>query len=145
MENQNYSNHRRYVPLYTFVLSALITLIVAGASWNFYRAYNIHNSGRLTAGLIFALAIVCIFFYIYARAFALRAQDRAIRAEENLRHFILTGKPLDGRLRMGQIIALRFADDSEFVALAERAANENIRADEIKKSIKNWRADHCRV
>ncbi len=46
---------------------------------------------------------------------------------------------------MGQIIALRFAEDSEFVALAQKAANENIRADEIKKAIKNWRADLCRV
>jgi len=145
MQTQNYNNHKRYVPLYTFLLSGLITLIIAGASWNFYRAYNIYKSDILSAGLIFALAIVCIFFYIYARAFALRAQDRAIRAEENLRHFILTGKPLDSRLRMGQIIALRFAEDSEFVTLAKKAADENIRADEIKKAIKNWRADHYRV
>jgi len=144
MEAQNYKNHRRYVPLYTFVLSGLITLIVAGAVWNFYRAYDA-GSGRLSAALIFALSIVCIFFYIYARAFALRAQDRAIRAEENFRYFALTGKRLDSRLRMGQIIALRFADDAEFVALADRAANESMRSDDIKKAIQNWRADHYRA
>ena len=144
MEAQNYKNHRRYVPLYTFVLSGLITLILAGSVWNFYRAYDA-GAGRLTAVLIFALTIVCIFFYIYARAFALRAQDRAIRAEENFRHFVLTGKPLDPRLRMGQIIALRFAGDAEFVSLAQRAVNENMRADDIKKAIQNWRADHYRA
>jgi hypothetical protein len=144
MEAQNYKNHRRYVPLYTFVLSGLITLILAGAVWNFYRAYDAH-SGRLSAALIFALTIVSIFFYIYARAFALRAQDRAIRAEENFRYFALTGKRLDSRLRMGQIIALRFADDAEFVALADRAANENMRSDDIKKAIQIWRADHYRA
>lgn len=144
METQNYKNHRRYVPLYTFVLSGLITLILAGSVWNFYRAYDV-KSGRLSAILIFALTIVCIFFYIYARAFALRAQDRAIRAEENFRHFILTGKPLDSRLRMGQIIALRFASDAEFVSLAQRAVDENMKADEIKKAIQNWRADHYRA
>jgi hypothetical protein len=144
METQNYKNHRRYVPLYTFVLSGLITLITAGATWNCYRAYNA-QSGRLSAALIFALAIVCIFFYIYARAFALRAQDRAIRAEENFRHFVLTGKPLDSRLRMGQIIALRFASDTEFVSLAQRAAEENMRSDDIKRAIQNWRADHYRA
>ena len=144
MEVQNYKNHRRYVPLYTFVLSGLIMAILAGSVWNFYRAYDV-KSGRLSAVLIFALAIVCIFFYIYARDFALRAQDRAIRAEENFRHFVLTGQPLDPRLRMGQIIALRFAGDAEFVSLAQRAVTENLRSDDIKKAIQNWRADHYRA
>ena len=52
---------------------------------------------------------------------------------------------MDSRLRMGQIIALRFADDAEFVSLAQRAADENIKGYEIKKEIQNWRADHHRV
>ncbi len=144
MQTQNYKNHSRYVPWYSFVLLILIMAILGGAVWNFYRAYN-HHSGRLTAALIFALGITTVFFYIYARQFALKAQDRAIRAEENFRHFVLTGKPLDSRLRLGQIIALRFADDAEFVSLAQRAADENIKGYDIKKEIKNWRADHHRV
>jgi hypothetical protein len=81
----------------------------------------------------------------YARIFALRAQDRAIRAEENFRHFILTGKPLDSRLRMSQIIALRFASDEEFVELAKKAAEEGMKMKEIKMAIKNWRPDYHRV
>ena len=52
--------------------------------------------------------------------FAVGAQDRAIRAEENLRHFALTGKLLDKRLRKSQVIALRFADDDEFVLLQKK-------------------------
>lgn len=144
MQTQNYKNHRQYVSMYHFVLLLLILVILGGAVWNFYRAYDAH-SGRLSAALIFALGIVSVFFYIYARAFALRAQDRAIKAEENFRHFILTGKPLDNRLRMGQIIALRFADDAEFVSLAQKASDENMKADDIKKAIQNWRADHHRV
>ncbi len=143
MQTQHYKNHRRLVPLYMLLL--LIILVTLGLSvWNFYRAYNVH-SGRLTAALLFALSIIAIFFWIYARSFALKAQDRAIRAEENLRHLALAGKPLDSRLRLGQVIALRFADDSEFVTLAQRAADEDIKADDIKKAIQNWRADHHRV
>jgi hypothetical protein len=46
---------------------------------------------------------------------------------------------------MGQVIALRFADDAEFPALAQRAADENIKADDIKKAIQNWRGDYHRV
>ena len=144
MSTQNYKNHTRYDPWYHLVLLAIIMVSLAGSVWNFYRAYN-HQSGRLTAGLIFMLCIISIFLWIYARSFALKAQDRAIRAEENLRHLALTGKPLDSRLRIGQVIALRFADDSEFVLLAQRAADENIPAPEIKKAIQNWREDHHRV
>jgi hypothetical protein len=84
-------------------------------------------------------------FYWYTRWFALRAQDRAIRAEENFRHFILTGKPLDSRLRMGQIIALRFASDEEMPALAKRAVEEKLSQKEIKKAIKTWKPDYNRV
>lgn len=77
--------------------------------------------------------------------FALGAQDRAIRAEENLRHYILAGKLLDARLAPKQIVALRFAPDEEFVALARRAADENMAPDAIKRAVRNWRADIYRV
>lgn len=144
MSTQNFKNHSRYLPLYHVVLLLLILAALAGSVWDFYRAYN-HASGRLTAGLLFTLSLISIFFWIYTRSFALKAQDRAIRAEENLRHLALTGKPLDSRLRLGQVIALRFADDAEFVSLSQRAADENIPAPEIKKAIQNWREDNHRV
>lgn len=68
-----------------------------------------------------------------------------IRTEENFRHYRLTGKVLDPRLTRTQVIALRFADDSELAALAERAANENLGPAAIKKAIGKWRADHHRI
>jgi len=79
------------------------------------------------------------------RLFPLRAQDRAIRAEENLRHFALTGKLLDKRLTIGQITGLRFAEDEEFVRLAKEAVEKKMSGNEIKKAIKNWRQDHLRM
>jgi hypothetical protein len=91
------------------------------------------------AGFIF----LCLFAFV--RIFALKAQDRAIRAEENLRHFALTGKLLPATLRIGQIVALRFASDEEFVALAIKAAAENLSVKQIKESINNWKADTYRV
>ncbi|MGZ8919179.1 MAG: DUF6526 family protein, partial [Methylobacter sp.] len=42
--------------------------------------------------MFFLISIVLMSFFIFARSFALKAQDRAIRAEENLRHYVLTGK-----------------------------------------------------
>ena len=82
---------------------------------------------------------------LFSRSFALKAQDRAIRAEENLRHFVLAGKLLDPKLTLRQIIGLRFASDGEFVALAQKAAASGMSEKEIKKAITNWKADHDRV
>ena len=101
--------------------------------------------GSLLPVLFLDLCIGVVLIGYFARAFALKAQDRAIRAEENLRHFSITGKLLDKRLTINQIIALRFASDEEFVLLAQKAADENISAKEIKMSIKNWRGDYYRV
>ena len=81
----------------------------------------------------------------FTRAFALKAQDRAIKAEENFRHYLLTGKTLNSKLTMRQIIGLRFASDEEYVELAERAVKENLSEKDIKKSIKNWKPDLYRV
>jgi len=83
--------------------------------------------------------------FFLARIFALKAQDRAIRAEENLRHFVLTQKLLDRRLTVPQIVALRFASDDEFAALAAQAAEKNLDPKTIKQAIQNWRADDYRV
>ena len=109
---------------------------------------NLANSAKenvYSASLLVAIAALFFIFYWYSRWFALRAQDRAIRVEENLRHYILSGKALDSRLRMGQVIALRFAPDDEFVDLANKAAEEGMHSAEIKKAIQNWKADHNRA
>ena len=104
------------------------------------------NHDRLySAALLVVLTLALAVMSVVARVFALKAQDRAIRAEENLRHFAATGKLLDDRLGTGQVVALRFAGDGEFVDLARRAADTGMSADEIKKSIKQWRPDTYRV
>ena len=44
-----------------------------------------------------------------------------------------------------QLFALRFANDDEFLKLVEDTISENLNADQIKKRIKNWKADNRRV
>ena len=144
MQAQSYKQHARYVPMWHFVLSFIMIVCLAGSVWNLVRA-NEHHSGRLVGAIILGLSIGGLIIFWYARNFAIVAQDRAIRAEENLRHFALTGKLLDSRLTMSQIIALRFAADTEFLLLAEKAANENMKANAIKMAIVNWRPDNHRA
>ena len=142
MREQNFRNHSRYIILWTFITPLILVAILGGSIVNLIHA---DEHTHYSAALILLISVVLIIIYWYTRAFALRAQDRAIRAEENFRHFILTGKPLDGRLRMSQIIALRFAPDDEFPSLAKKAVEEKLRSKEIKAAIKNWKADHNRV
>jgi hypothetical protein len=144
MATQNYSNHVRLVPGFHFVLAGILFLTLIGSLVNLYQSWGDHE--RLySAALIVVLTICCGFLFNYARVFPLKAQDRAIRAEENLRHFALTGKLLDARLAVKQIVALRFAADNEFVELARKAAEGNMPAADIKRAIKNWKADEYRV
>lgn len=140
--SQNYKNHRRFAPSYHFVSIPVSAAVLIGAIVNLVNA---STETVYSASLILVLTLLVISAFFHARIFALKAQNRAIRAEENLRHYVLTGKPLDVRLRMGQIIALRFASDAEFPVLAQRAINESLSNDDIKKAIQNWRADYNRV
>jgi hypothetical protein len=144
MKTQNYSNHRQYVPMFHVFLFGLLVLTLIGASVNLYHSLGDHQ--RLySASLLLVLTLSVIMLFFFARLFPLKAQDRAIRAEENLRHFALTGKLLDARLTTRQIVGLRFAPDEEFVALAQRAVLEGLAEDSIKRAIKNWKADTYRV
>ena len=144
MATQNYATHRQFVPLYHFVLIPVTALTLIGSMVNLYESMGDHQ--RLySAALIVVLTAGMLLLSILARVFALKAQDRAIRAEENLRHFAMTGKLHDPRLTVGQVIALRFASDSEFATLSRRAAEENLAPDAIKRAVKDWRADTYRV
>ncbi|MEO6328126.1 MAG: DUF6526 family protein [Ginsengibacter sp.] len=145
MQTQNYKTHRRFISLYHFILYPMIFACIAASVWIFYTAFYLTGHGRLIAITIGVLSISALLLCYYGRSFALKAQDRAIRSEENLRHFILTGKLLDNRLTTSQIIALRFANDTEFLILSERAATENLKGEEIKKTIVNWKGDHYRA
>ena len=92
-----------------------------------------------------ALIIVALF----ARLFALGAQDRVIRLEMRLRMRELLPDDLRGRINdftPTQMVGLRFAGDAELPALARKVLDENIRAaTPIKKAITNWQADLYRV
>jgi len=144
MNSQNYANHRQYVPMYHIVLFSLQLAILIGSVVNLVKSIGDHQR-IYSASLIVALSVALFILSLLARTFALKAQDRAIRAEENLRHFALTGKLLDPRLGIRQVIGLRFASDAEFAALAKRVADENLPEDAIKRAIRNWRADTYRV
>ncbi len=144
MKHQSYASHSRFVAGFHFVLGTLLLAGTVASFINIWRHWA--DADEIMTKVLIALLFVCgIFLFWFSRQFPIKAQDRAIRAEENLRYFILTRKALDSRITMAQVIALRFAPDDEFVILADRTINENLSPDEIKKEIKEWRADHHRA
>src|SRR5215218_10479457 len=106
MKEQNFKNHSQIVyGYYLFTGVPILILIAVGVAKLFKEKEQSFGIIILLTGWIFLTML------FRSRGFALKAQDRAIRAEEGLRHFILTGKPDDTRLSLPQIIALRFASD----------------------------------
>jgi hypothetical protein len=142
MKEQNFKNHAQMVPGFHYLtFGGIIALL--GGSINYLLKSSAEN--KYLASLLVLASVVFILIAWFTRTFALKAQDRAIRAEENLRHYVLTGKLLPSSLTVGQVVALRFAPDAEFPALAEKAATDHLSQKEIKESIQNWKADFYRV
>lgn len=141
--NQNYQNHARLVTGFHKVLSLLIFAGLIGSIFNLYKSFS--NDTFYSASLITLLFICCVFLFWYTRSFPLKAQDRAIRSEENFRYYLLTGKALPNELSVSQIVALRFAPDAELPALVDKAISEKLDAKSIKQAIKDWKPDYYRV
>jgi hypothetical protein len=142
MKEQNFNNHSQMVPGFHYLtFGGIIALL--GGSINYLLKSSAEN--KYLAALLVLTSVIFILIAWFTRIFALKAQDRAIRAEENLRHYVLTGKLLPSNVTVGQVVALRFAPDAEFPALVEKAAKGNLSQKEIKQSIQNWKADFYRV
>ncbi|WHY88822.1 DUF6526 family protein [Neobacillus novalis] len=144
MQNQDYKSHVRVHPVYHYVLQILLLGTLITTIVFLIRSIK-QEENILLSIILFLMMIIIVIIAVLLRFYPLKAQDRAIRAEENLRYYVLTGELLDPKLSFAQLAALRFASDKEFPELSKRAAAENLKPDEIKKAIHNWRADYNRI
>lgn len=144
MNPQSYTNHSRIHPLFHYVLMPTILLLTISSL--IYVITSLVNGDAIQLPIIILLhTIAFAIIAILTRTYANKNQDRTIRAEQNLRHYVLTGRMLDPKLTMPQIIALRFAADEEFPQLAVRATTEGLSSKQIKTAIQHWTADHDRI
>ncbi|KFF75585.1 hypothetical protein HX13_05525 [Chryseobacterium sp. P1-3] len=145
MKQQNYHNHRKFYPPHHFIyLPLLIVLEVYGI----YKVWD-DPANKLT-WILFSIVIFLLFYltFMTRQHYALGLQNRIVILEFRQRYFEIFNNRSEetvGKLKFDQIAALRFADDEEFKELLYRALHENISGDEIKRSIKNWRADRLRI
>lgn len=145
MSTQNYKNHIRFYPPHHFVFYPL-TLILLGVS--LYFSFQMKEQKIIWIFMSVLIMIIIWLAFMLRQHYALTLQNRIVRLELRYRYFVLTGERLEifeEKLSDSQIFSLRFSSDEELPELVKKALTENLSGDSIKKSIKNWKADHQRV
>jgi hypothetical protein len=140
---QTYASHRRFIPIYHFFAVPVLLINVIVTAIQFAR------DPRLITGWGVVVALALFFGMLFLRFMPLRAQDRIIRLEERTRLERILPSDLRGRvseLSESQLIAIRFAPDDEVPDLTRRTLNGELKTQgDIKRAIRNWRADRLRV
>jgi hypothetical protein len=121
-----------------------VTALLAVLAFVIMVLFVIRQLTVFTIGML-ALATAVVGLVLLVRRYALRLQDRIIRLEMRVRLAGLGREHDMARLATRQLVALRFASDAELVALVERALNENLTPDQIKRAVTNWQADGMRT
>ena len=142
-QTQSFENHTRIVPVFHVVG---FFLLLANVIWALYRLSR-GFSGEAIIQLGLAVALVVMFGSV--RAQILTVQDRVIRMEMRLRLAQVLPASLHPSipvLTRQQLVALRFAGDSELTLLVQQVlAGELTTQKEIKRRVKDWQADHLRA
>ncbi len=107
MKVQNYVNHRRMHPLFHFIFSLLALGLVVLSIMQLVRAIQAGDQ-VLPAVMFVLIAVIVVVIVLLIRSYPIKAQDRAIRAEENLRHFVLTQKLLNPEAHDGTNYSVTF-------------------------------------
>ncbi|MDQ2855415.1 MAG: DUF6526 family protein [Acidobacteriota bacterium] len=143
MEPQTFANHTRWHAPHHFFI---IPVMLINFGWSVFDLFKTPgwNSGRWAV-----VSLALLMLTVIVRTNPLKVQDRIIRLEEQLRCQRILTPALSQQvsaLSPGQMVALRFAPDAELEELvAAVVAGKITKPGEIKRSIKNWRADTFRV
>jgi hypothetical protein len=142
---QSFAHHTRRNPAFHFVLMPILVLNLLFSIYDTVHRFPEH---RYLFHWWIVMSIAFILMALLGRMGALRAQDRIIRLEERLRLTSLL--PTDEQVHISefttaQLIALRFASDSELPELARRTLTQNLEPRAIKQAIVNWRPDDLRI
>jgi hypothetical protein len=140
---QTIANHTRWHPPFHFFI---VPVMLINFIWSVVQLVRTPGweSGRWA---VVSLALLGLTFFV--RLNPLKAQDRVIRLEEELRYQRVLPAGLiqqTGTLTPRQIIALRFAADDELEELVSAVVTGKLtKPVEIKRAIRKWRADTFRV
>jgi uncharacterized protein DUF6526 len=140
---QTYKNHARIIP--AFHVGVFFPFL---ANF-FWTGYHLIRAATTDTVMAFVMAIAFLLLFLTVRSMVTTLQDRIIRLEMRLR---LRGllpadmQPQIDRLSHKQLVALRFASDSELPALVRDVLTGTITTQkDIKMRVKDWQADYLRA
>ena len=133
-KQQSLANHTRFDPAFHFFVGPIFLLNVIATIAREIRGHSLWHLWSIVVAVGALVAVTLI------RTYALKVQDRVIVLEERLR----LGSLAEG-LTERQLIALRFAADSEAPSLAGKAQIEKLGPKQIKQQIRSWKPDYWRV
>jgi hypothetical protein len=142
-QTQNFANHTKLVPMFHFVVLPILFINLLSSIMHAVDSFSARS------GIAVLTAVALLLLALYARTFALTVQDRVIRLEMQLRLQNLL--PADLRPRISefttsQLVALRFASDSELPDLARKVLAEKLAERKaIKQLIRDWQPDNLRA
>ncbi len=140
---QNYRNHVRFFPPFHFIAVPITLLYFVSEVRHLWMSPS--RSTAFAALVAFGI-LVAVFA---SRLMALKVQDRVIRLEMHLRMKGLLPADLQSRmheLTPAQLVALRFAGDSELADLVRQVLDGKLASQKaIKMAIKNWKGDYLRA
>ena len=140
---QTFANHTRWhAPFHFFVVPVLLINVI----WTIVLFVK---APGLTSAWWILVSLALVVLATLVRLNPLKAQDRLIRLEEQLRYQQILSPALcqqAAAIKPAQMIALRFAGDDELEELvAAVLAGKFSKNSDIKRAIKHWRADTFRV
>jgi len=143
MDPQNFENHTRWHPAFHFFILPVMLI-------NFFWAVVIFvKTPGWNSGWWIIVSLALLMLTTFVRTYSLKVQDRLIRLEEKLRYQQLLSPALaqqTGNLTVRQTVALRFAADEELEELVNSVlSGKFVKTKDIKRAIKQWRADNFRV
>ena len=138
MNGQTYATHRYRPALW------LVTMLLSVIGFILILLFVLRQPSVVTVGLLFLATSLVLAIYL-VRAFALRLQNRIVRLEMQTRLARL-GRGADcDQLSMPQLVALRFAPDTEILPLLDRTLTDKLAPDQIKRAVTNWQGDYMRT
>ena len=147
--NQNLKNHRKFYPLHHFIFYPVTLALLVFSVVKLWNNINVNSEFVTIWAVISAIIVLIIVLSLMLRQhYALGLQDRIIVNEFKLRYYTLTGNRLENssyHFSYAQIFALRFSEDDELMEMMHQTTQNDWSPSQIKRNIKNWRADNSRV
>jgi uncharacterized protein DUF6526 len=138
---QSFESHIHHpIPTYVATVFSVLAIVLLIGAWR--ASWPTFYPGVLS------LAAAVVVLVSISRSYIVRLQDRIILLEMKVRCAEILPAGQDARLAElspKQVVALRFASDSELGALLDRAIREKLPPKEIKRAIKHWRDDLLRT